>query len=59
MISGNYNAGTTELNPLNPFTNPGAFVEEHVQPGYQQYQETDFNQPDYDNGYQAGGYPPR
>ncbi|EDS34698.1 amino acid transporter [Culex quinquefasciatus] len=52
--------GTTELNPLNPFTNPKAYYQEGAEqlaPG--QYQETGFNQPsDFDNGYQAGGYPP-
>uniref|UniRef100_A0A8D8BZV9 (northern house mosquito) hypothetical protein n=1 Tax=Culex pipiens TaxID=7175 RepID=A0A8D8BZV9_CULPI len=53
--------GTTELNPLNPFTNPKAYYQEGAeQPAPGQYQETGFNQPsDFDNGYQAGGYPKR
>lgn len=51
--------GTTELNPLNPFTNPKAYYQEGAeQPNAGQYQETGFNQPsDFENGYQAGGYP--
>ncbi|XP_058067416.1 vesicular inhibitory amino acid transporter isoform X2 [Anopheles bellator] len=56
--------GTTEMNPLNPFTNPKAYYQEDgssEQPGggTNQYQETGFNQGDFENGYQAGGYPPR
>uniref|UniRef100_A0A182SUB2 Uncharacterized protein n=1 Tax=Anopheles maculatus TaxID=74869 RepID=A0A182SUB2_9DIPT len=53
--------GTTEMNPLNPFTNPKAYYQEEgtEQPGTNQYQETGFNQGDFENGYQAGGYPPR
>lgn len=51
--------GTTELNPLNPFTNPKAYYQEgEEQPNAGQYQETGFNKPsDFENGYQAGGYP--
>lgn len=49
----------TELNPLNPFrssTNPFG-SEEQTAKGDQQYEETGFNQGDYN--YQQGGFPAR
>lgn len=49
----------TELNPLNPFrssTNPFG-SEEQTAKGDSQYEETGFNQGDYN--YQQGGFPAR
>lgn len=47
----------TELNPLNPFRNGLSYDEQHVQPSSYQFEETGFNQGDYN--YQQGGFPAR
>lgn len=48
----------TELNPLNPFRNPNGFgYEEQTSKTDYQYEETGFNQGDYN--YQQGGFPAR